>query len=374
MREEGTFLSTMPPGRDEKRLALAVVVVSSLAFLVAALFATLPLAPVAAFIPAYEAALTINDVITAVLLLGQATLQRSRALVVLACGYLFTALMVVPHALTFPGLFSPTGLLGAGPQSTAWLYMGWHAGFPLLVIAYVMLKGQDREHGPRDGSMRGASGDQAVREVELADACRLAGRLVEVRQLFRYRRQDAQRAGGGGHGIGAAGRQRCGHRRLQRPCPPTQAADRCIAVPLHSLGVLAPWGSRGPHSGARTRLRTEAGPQSRLQHDGWRRGATLGLPSVEGLPLLYPAVLSVLRTRPSRCQRPLPLAGLVGLIGGRVALARAAPRLLPPPRRVAHHCSSGLPRCLPGPVSIMGGGAIGAKAGREMSDLPCDSW
>lgn len=40
----------------------------------------------------------------------------------------------------FPGLFSPTGLLGAGPQSTAWLYTFWHAGFPLFVIAYAFLK------------------------------------------------------------------------------------------------------------------------------------------------------------------------------------------------------------------------------------------
>jgi len=32
-------------------------------------------------------------------------------------------LLTIVHALTFPGLFAPAGLLGAGPQSTAWLYM-----------------------------------------------------------------------------------------------------------------------------------------------------------------------------------------------------------------------------------------------------------
>jgi len=50
------------------------------------------------------------------------------------------AFMTVAHALSFPGLFSPTGLLGAGAQSTAWLYMFWHVGFPLLVIAYTRLE------------------------------------------------------------------------------------------------------------------------------------------------------------------------------------------------------------------------------------------
>src|SRR3989440_1415908 len=141
------FLSTLPAGHGERRLTLAVVLVSVAIFLTAAPLARVPLAQVWAFIPIYESALVINDLITAVLLFGQFGFLRSRALCVLASGYLFTALMTVAHALTFPGLFSPTGLLGAGPQSTAWLYMLWHGGFPLLVIAYALLKDAGRETG-----------------------------------------------------------------------------------------------------------------------------------------------------------------------------------------------------------------------------------
>ncbi|MFK9363243.1 MASE4 domain-containing protein, partial [Escherichia coli] len=58
----------------------------------------------------------------------------------LATGYLFTGLIVIPHALTFPGLITPDGLFGAGPQTTAWLYMIWHAGLPAAVIAHVLMK------------------------------------------------------------------------------------------------------------------------------------------------------------------------------------------------------------------------------------------
>jgi signal transduction histidine kinase/ActR/RegA family two-component response regulator len=134
------FLSTLPAGHGERRLALAVVLVSVVVFLTAAPFAKVPLAQVSAFIPIYESALVINDLITAVLLFGQFSFLRSRALLVLASGYLFTAFMTVSHALTFPGLFSPTGLLGAGSQSTAWLYIFWHGGFPLLVTAYALVK------------------------------------------------------------------------------------------------------------------------------------------------------------------------------------------------------------------------------------------
>ncbi len=149
--ERGVFLSTLPAGRRERRLALAVLLVSGAIFLALAPFAKRPLGQVWAFIPIYESALVINDLVTAVLLFGQFSILRSRALRVLASAYLFTAFMTIAHALTFPGLFAPTGLLGAGPQSTAWLYMFWHGGFPLLVIVYATLKSSEVEAGREPG-------------------------------------------------------------------------------------------------------------------------------------------------------------------------------------------------------------------------------
>jgi two-component system, sensor histidine kinase and response regulator len=153
--ERGVFLSTLSAGHGERRRALTVVLVSAGIFLLAAPFAKVPLTPVFAFIPIYEAALVLNDLITAVLLFGQFRIRRSRAVLGLASGYLFTALITVSHALTFPGLFSPTGLLGAGPQSTAWLYMFWHGGFPLFVIGYARRK-DARETAPPRGGVRPA--------------------------------------------------------------------------------------------------------------------------------------------------------------------------------------------------------------------------
>jgi signal transduction histidine kinase/DNA-binding response OmpR family regulator len=110
---------------------------------------------VAAFIPAYEAALVVIDLIAAALLFGQTRILQSRALLVLGSGYLFTALMAIGHALTFPDLFAPGGLLAAGPQSTAWIYMFWHAGFPLFVLAYVWLSGRERIPGAQEGPALG---------------------------------------------------------------------------------------------------------------------------------------------------------------------------------------------------------------------------
>src|SRR5262249_1178130 len=76
---------------------------------------------------------------------------RSRALLALANGYLLTALIAIPWALTFPGVFAPTGLLGAGLQSTVWLYVLSRAGFALSMIAYTLLTDADpiEWHSPR---------------------------------------------------------------------------------------------------------------------------------------------------------------------------------------------------------------------------------
>src|SRR4051795_3662886 len=143
--ERNIFLSTMPATRGDRMSALAVVGVSAVLFACAVPFAGVPLAPVPAFVASYQSALAINDLITAVLLFSQFAIFRSRALLLLASGYLFTAMAAIVHALTFPGLFAPGGLFGAGTQTTVWLYMVWHGGFPLLVLGYTLLKATDSD-------------------------------------------------------------------------------------------------------------------------------------------------------------------------------------------------------------------------------------
>lgn len=114
-----------------------------IAFLLAAPFAKIQLPRVWAFIPVYESAVVVCDLLTATLLLGQYRILRSKALLVLATGYLLTAFTATAHLLTFPGVFSDTGWLAARSQSTAWLYVFWHGSFPVVVIAYAWLKRDD---------------------------------------------------------------------------------------------------------------------------------------------------------------------------------------------------------------------------------------
>jgi signal transduction histidine kinase len=143
--EHQLLLATLPPSKGQIRLAISVVAVLVAAFLLTIPFTNVQLPKVDSFIPAFETAIIFNDIVTAALLFAQFSIIRSRALLVLAIGFLYTALIVIPHALTFPGAFAPTGLLGAGLQTTAWLYYFWHAGAPVAVIAYVTLKDEENK-------------------------------------------------------------------------------------------------------------------------------------------------------------------------------------------------------------------------------------
>jgi diguanylate cyclase (GGDEF)-like protein len=138
-RSVPVLLSNAVPTAAEQRLALAVVVLSTLAFAAATPYAKTPLPPQPIFVAVYQSALAINDALTAALLLGLFGLMRTRALLLLGGAYLFTGVVAVVHALSFPGLFAAQGLLGAGTQTTAWLYMLWHGAFPAAVIGYVLL-------------------------------------------------------------------------------------------------------------------------------------------------------------------------------------------------------------------------------------------
>lgn len=144
LRETTVFLSLLPPSQFERRLAVGLVFILATVFFAILPFVKDPLTPAQAFIPAYQAVLLFSDLATAALLFGQFSIQRTRGLLVLATAYFFTGLATVPHTLSFPGLFAPTGIIGAGPQTTVWLYMIWHAGFPLLTVVYAVLKDDER--------------------------------------------------------------------------------------------------------------------------------------------------------------------------------------------------------------------------------------
>jgi signal transduction histidine kinase len=120
--------------------AIVVAAVLFIAFAVLAPFAATPLPHFDRFVPPVAATISVTDFITSVLLFAHFSIYPSRALLALASGYLFVALMVIANALTYPGAFSASGLFGASLGSAGWLYCFWHTGFAAALLGYSWLK------------------------------------------------------------------------------------------------------------------------------------------------------------------------------------------------------------------------------------------
>ena len=148
MAQDHLGLFDTPPRRQEIRFSLVIV-----GLLFATLALILPvqeirLREIDAYIPMIDSIMFVAELIVAALLYAQAAVFRSRALTVLATGFVVAALLLIPHVLTFPGAFAPDGLLGAGVNTTAWLYTLRRALFPIAILFYVHLKLRDARSDP----------------------------------------------------------------------------------------------------------------------------------------------------------------------------------------------------------------------------------
>ena len=141
------LIATIPPSPRQTRLALLVIAILLLSIAASAPFASYQLRRIDSFVPTVEAIDFIADLATAVLLFGQFAITRSRALLVLASGYLYAVLILAAHALSYPGAFAPNGLFQLGIQATPWLYNFWRIGFSAAVVAYAWMKDWTSERG-----------------------------------------------------------------------------------------------------------------------------------------------------------------------------------------------------------------------------------
>jgi signal transduction histidine kinase len=132
-------LAITPASARERKVAWGVAGISLLVFVAAIPFAKEKLVEVPSFIPAYVTALFCLSLVTAVILIGQFVRLRSLALLALAAGYLYDAAVLVPYTLAFPGLVRPGTLIG-DHQTTPWMFVFWHGGFPLFAAAYALIR------------------------------------------------------------------------------------------------------------------------------------------------------------------------------------------------------------------------------------------
>jgi signal transduction histidine kinase len=170
------ILSTLSPNEAQRRTALGVIVAILVVFamIVVGPLKGVHLKRVDAFVPTYVTAMFVCDSITALILYAQFAIVRSRASLIVASAYLFAALVMIPFLLVFPGVFVPDRGLMGGMQSTSWVYFFQHAGFPLFIVAYALIK--DGRPGERFRQAPAAS--EIVVSVTLTVTLVLAGAFL----------------------------------------------------------------------------------------------------------------------------------------------------------------------------------------------------
>jgi signal transduction histidine kinase len=132
-------IANTPPNAGQRRFALVVVGLLMLGIAAAIPFAAVQGPRIDAFIPVLQTVLCVADLITAILLFAQYSVQPQRALLVLASGYVCSGMFAFLQTLAFPGAYAPAGLFGSTDHA-AWFFVLWHTTFPLAIIIYAIFK------------------------------------------------------------------------------------------------------------------------------------------------------------------------------------------------------------------------------------------
>lgn len=134
IREWGLALD-QPGSAGTKTLRLsagfaALIVVAAVAMV---LFRDAPLPAFPQFVTFHAGFVLAVDSIVAYMLFGQFVYRRQLSYAILGAAYLFSALVVIPFLLSFPGALKAEGTLIGGPQSAIWVWHAWHSIFPVMV-------------------------------------------------------------------------------------------------------------------------------------------------------------------------------------------------------------------------------------------------
>jgi Membrane-associated sensor, integral membrane domain/Histidine kinase len=89
----------------------------------------------------FVAVVFVAELSTSFLLFVRVRDNPTWSLLMLATAYLYSALMVIPHLLTFPGaVLVGQSLVSTSPQSTGWLFVFWILGYAILTLTSVILE------------------------------------------------------------------------------------------------------------------------------------------------------------------------------------------------------------------------------------------
>jgi hypothetical protein len=145
-------IATMPANARQRKIALGAFVVLAVFVAITIPFANIQLARADAFVPVIQTVMCIADLLAAMILFAQYSVQPQRAVLALATGYLFSGLFAFLQTLAFPDAYATDGLIGDGLNSAGWLFALWQSAFPLAVIFYALSKDEGEAANRSDPS------------------------------------------------------------------------------------------------------------------------------------------------------------------------------------------------------------------------------
>ena len=146
--EVPALIASTPASAQHRRIAFGVVILLSVVFAVSLPFASIQAVRIDAFLSVSQAIVLFAEILTAIFLFSQFSIQPQAGLLALASGYICSGLFAFLQTLDFPGAYSPTGIITGTPSGAVWLFFFWRITFPLAVIAYVLLKNVKESTNP----------------------------------------------------------------------------------------------------------------------------------------------------------------------------------------------------------------------------------
>ncbi|WP_164821380.1 diguanylate cyclase domain-containing protein [Paenibacillus koleovorans] len=132
-------LFTMPSNRLQRRSTFIIGLIIAVLTLLCVPFARLELPKSNTFLPTLLGTVVCFEWMTIFVFYNQFRIHRSPQILVLCAGYAYTSLMTLAYLILFPGFFPPT-YYTPGNQTAEYLYVYWHAGFPVTLLIYTTME------------------------------------------------------------------------------------------------------------------------------------------------------------------------------------------------------------------------------------------
>src|SRR5215467_10240960 len=136
-----------PPANSAFAISIAFICTYAIFALAVIPFAANPGPVIPGITAAFVATVFITELSTSFLLFVHFRANPHWSLLILGSAFLYSAFMVVPHLLTFPGaVLADQTLVGSSRQASGYVFVLWVIGFALLTFVSVLFEARASRH------------------------------------------------------------------------------------------------------------------------------------------------------------------------------------------------------------------------------------